>query len=37
MNAIAVTSFHSQHELANENVIGFINDYTNPLLNELFS
>jgi beta-phosphoglucomutase len=35
MEAVAVTSFHTAKELQNNNVIKFINDYTDPYLNQL--
>jgi beta-phosphoglucomutase len=37
MNAIAVTSFHSSHQLSNENVIAHIKDYNDPFLNEILT
>ncbi len=35
MDAIGVTSFHTGEELRSSNVVGVINDYTDPLLTKI--
>lgn len=36
MKAVGITSYHTAHELKNENVLFTIDDYSSPLLNQLF-
>lgn len=35
MKAVGITSYHSAEELTNDNVICIVNDYSDPVLNEL--
>jgi beta-phosphoglucomutase len=37
MKAVAVTSFHPAQELENENVVAYIKDYTDPVLDKLLA
>ncbi|WCT11484.1 HAD family hydrolase [Mucilaginibacter jinjuensis] len=37
MKAVAITSFHTAEELANENVLCAVNDYNDPALKALFA